>query len=105
MKRTGVGGKGRVNHTEEAYNGVHVGFVQDCGGGSVHVCVTHAGKRKGDGVHVCESTFINAEMLQACGHGDKRRNKIKAPNMHPLPLLGLVFTGRSTRQLAHSSSS
>lgn len=47
VKRTGVGGKGRVSHTEEAYNWCpHPVYKGLC------VCGTHSGKRKGDGVHV-----------------------------------------------------
>lgn len=46
----------------------------------VCVCVARAQAREWG-----PCAFINAETVQACGHGDKRKNKIKATNMHPLP--------------------
>lgn len=42
---------------------------------------------------MCESTFINAEALRACGHGDKRQNKIKATDTRPLPCWALSSRG------------
>ena len=59
VKRTGVGGKGRVNHTEEAYNGVHVGFVQDCGGGGVCMCVSHTRARERGTVCMCVRVHLS----------------------------------------------
>lgn len=61
VKRTGVGGKGRVSHTEEAY--LQWCPHRVCAGlrGGVCVCVSHtrARERKADGVHVCESTHLS----------------------------------------------
>lgn len=59
------------------------------------VCVARRrAKRKGDGVHVFVRVPIyQRQRLRACGHGDKRKNKIKATNMHPLPLLGWLSQG------------
>lgn len=101
VKRTGVGGKG--TDREPHRGGLQLVFVPSVlGTAYVCLCVARRRARERETVSVCvrEHTFINTKRLQACRHGDKRKNKIKATNMHPLPLLGLVFTGRSTRQLA-----
>lgn len=59
VKRTRVGGKGRVSHMEEAYNGVHAGCVRDCVWMCACVCVADASKRKGDAVHAGESIHLS----------------------------------------------
>lgn len=57
VKRTGVGGKGTVSHTEEAYNWCLCPVclrLRVC----VCVCGAQAGKRKGDSERVCERAHI-----------------------------------------------
>lgn len=87
-------------HTEELYN--------QCLCPGLCVCEWHARRpEKRDRVRVRERehTFINAETVQACGHGDKRKNKIKATNTNHLPRWASFSWGRSTRQLTRSLTS
>lgn len=61
LKRTGVGGKGRLSHTEEAYNWCPHPCTGDCVRVFVRVCGTQAGKEKeGQRACVCEGTHLSA---------------------------------------------
>ena len=74
VKRTRVGGKGRVSHTEEADNSIHTGCAQDCVCKRASGCHTQGQEKEGC-VCVQECTVIDTEMVQACGPEIKGKTK------------------------------
>lgn len=76
VKRTGVGGKGRVSHAEGVYN-----WCPACVG--CHCRGRHMQARE-RGLCACACVREWA-YNSSCGHRIKKKNKIRAANSHPLP--------------------